>query len=1219
MKHFEKKWIKTIAVMFCFFMPFIGYTQTSQTNIIAPSPTAAALGKYGDMPVSTYTGIPNISIPLYNVTSGSLNLPLSLSYHASGIRVEEEASWCGLGWSLISGGVITRSVRGLDDLAISSGYTSYPDYILPVTANESNDYLPGSNIWSDLYYFRDVHGGAKDAEPDVFYFNFSGHSGKFFINQKANINAPYTFNVESQEKIKISVALTGDKYVWTFITADGTKYIFGTEEKTQTFNGSFNYYEPSPDAIPGDYNPKIITSSWYLDKIISPNGDAIDFVYTAPSLKGSRKAISKSEERIYVLGVTSNGTPGCPPDPIPPRHSYMSSLSIVFDVYLSEINFKNGNIKFNTSDRNDLQPMPGSSMPKKLDNIVISAVGLDGGLQVIKEFEFGYDYFLNSDAHLSYTLAPGVPTYSYSTTYSGKRLKLLSLREKNGSVLSSPYEFSYQTTSYVYGDIPDKYSKSRDHWGFFNNANNVKIQDPISTYGYVSTLLPPYLDVAANKYYTGADRKINEEQITLGMLKDIKYPTGGTTSFVYESNDYSNFPPENRRDTISHVLLAVGELVPPEELEDPVIVGTANINMSETALVNLLGYAFYSEEYCNNPLSPYGGTCSVTIKNTGTTPYFLKTIVPVFDCNSGGAAITQSVSLPAGTYEIKVFADAYAVIGFSATYEQILAEPLLSKKGGGVRILRTIDYDGIDHANDVIKKYKYTRTENNIEKSSGRLMTPLNYEYLYSMQGTRGCGDSGSGVVFEATYLSRSSQSNIAMGNSAQGNPIGYNVVTVLNGENGENGKTVYTYRNGAEELSSSFFPNIPNQPNPGNGYLLNQTDYKAVQGGLFRKVKEIRKEYIDEPDLKRTVKGFRMMGGETIDGAILNGTPYVPPIKFYDSVSEWWHPLIDTVITYDPNDESKFSLATTEYFYENLTHQQLTKTIQSQSDGSKIITKYTYPADYVSINTGTIGYMKGDLHMHNAVIEKVVEKEKDGVTKTIGGTFTNYKDVDGNEAAGSALPAKINVLNLNAPKSSFVSSLATGTAADPEYIQVQSIKYDTHGHTIETTNKEHFTTSYIWGYNGAYPVAEVKNAKKTDVYYNGFEDLTGNSTDSKAGLYSRTGGYLYTISGLSNGTYNLSYWQKSGTSWNNINVNNIVVTGNSYTINLAGHIDEIWFYPENAQMSAYTFSPLMGMTSATDAKGMTTYYEYDSFQRLKYIKDQDGNIVKSYDYHYKP
>ncbi len=79
------------------------------------SPTAAALGKYGDIPVSYHTGIPQISVPIYQISQGSLSMPISLSYHASGLRVSETASWVGAGWSLNAGGVITRTVRGAPD------------------------------------------------------------------------------------------------------------------------------------------------------------------------------------------------------------------------------------------------------------------------------------------------------------------------------------------------------------------------------------------------------------------------------------------------------------------------------------------------------------------------------------------------------------------------------------------------------------------------------------------------------------------------------------------------------------------------------------------------------------------------------------------------------------------------------------------------------------------------------------------------------------------------------------------------------------------------------------------------------------------------------------------------------------------------------------------------------------------------------------------------
>jgi hypothetical protein len=36
-------------------------------TIVQTSPEAKGIGKYGDVPVSTYTGVPDISIPIYTV------------------------------------------------------------------------------------------------------------------------------------------------------------------------------------------------------------------------------------------------------------------------------------------------------------------------------------------------------------------------------------------------------------------------------------------------------------------------------------------------------------------------------------------------------------------------------------------------------------------------------------------------------------------------------------------------------------------------------------------------------------------------------------------------------------------------------------------------------------------------------------------------------------------------------------------------------------------------------------------------------------------------------------------------------------------------------------------------------------------------------------------------------------------------------------------------
>jgi YD repeat-containing protein len=59
----------------------------------------------------------------------------------------------------------------------------------------------------------------------------------------------------------------------------------------------------------------------------------------------------------------------------------------------------------------------------------------------------------------------------------------------------------------------------------------------------------------------------------------------------------------------------------------------------------------------------------------------------------------------------------------------------------------------------------------------------------------------------------------------------------------------------------------------------------------------------------------------------------------------------------------------------------------------------------------------------------------------------------------------------------------------------------------------------------------------------------------------------------------------------------------------LFGHIQS----PEKIEIKNYTVT-----LPVTDPRGIKTTYEYDSFNRLKYIRDENGNAIETYDYHYK-
>lgn len=110
---------KYIVLLIGFVFNLYCYGQ-EMPKVIPPSPEAANAFKFTEIPVSLYTGLPNIDIPLFEIESGGVTVPISISYHARGIKVAEIASRVGLGWTLNAGGMISRQVRDLPDQ--SRGY-----------------------------------------------------------------------------------------------------------------------------------------------------------------------------------------------------------------------------------------------------------------------------------------------------------------------------------------------------------------------------------------------------------------------------------------------------------------------------------------------------------------------------------------------------------------------------------------------------------------------------------------------------------------------------------------------------------------------------------------------------------------------------------------------------------------------------------------------------------------------------------------------------------------------------------------------------------------------------------------------------------------------------------------------------------------------------------------------------------------------------------------
>ena len=154
-----------------------GFYNQYMNNIVPNSPTVSELMKYVDQPVDLFHGLPTIEIPIYTIECGELSLPITLSYHAGGIKVDQIATWVGLGWSLNAGGACT--VNCIDDK-----HGNFESRLIDtMTEKEIEEYM-------ENFGFSNPNQGMlleswidNQTIPDICSYNFLGYSF-FFLTVK---------------------------------------------------------------------------------------------------------------------------------------------------------------------------------------------------------------------------------------------------------------------------------------------------------------------------------------------------------------------------------------------------------------------------------------------------------------------------------------------------------------------------------------------------------------------------------------------------------------------------------------------------------------------------------------------------------------------------------------------------------------------------------------------------------------------------------------------------------------------------------------------------------------------------------------------------------------------------------------------------------------------------------------------------------------------------
>ena len=320
-----------------------GNTPTGFT-VIPPSPELQPLLGCVDIPVSLFHGMPDITLPIYTVKQGTLQIPISISYLGGGIKVDDLSGSIGIGWTLNAGGAVARSVCGIPDeapncnhLHLSNGNATPLRGIFNMTdlerdslwlkvVNRSIEYNPVVDFERGIPYMicGQYEDGKLDLSNDIYRFNCMGLAGTFIYDIYKNAT------VSSTPTVKLDEMRFGNTTPTAFHITDasGNRYTFDQMEESRWDYSYFNGGSRQADSL-------YYISAWHLGRITSPQGDEITFAYSDGVTRRENTGLSetycfRTDDPPYV---TTNGE--------------FSSTSVTYmPRLLSEIRTKTSRVSF---------------------------------------------------------------------------------------------------------------------------------------------------------------------------------------------------------------------------------------------------------------------------------------------------------------------------------------------------------------------------------------------------------------------------------------------------------------------------------------------------------------------------------------------------------------------------------------------------------------------------------------------------------------------------------------------------------------------------------------------------------------------------------------------------------------------------------------------------------------------------------------------------------
>lgn len=1060
----------TIAVILL--TAFWGYTLKGQSSAIGDvaksyvgdinqmfpaAPTSNNLMKFEEVPVSYYTGIPDISIPLFTIPTSNPKVPVSiqLKYHPLNAKPDDKSGETGLGWSMIAGGTISRTVRGggVDEKNRTIAFSSPPkpkfgiyDHVNNPTFKVMND----EPVNMDDYKFF-AGQGRYDTEYDLFQYNFMGHSGRFYIVKDAAGNYKAEKLDRNNLQIRFDQDNTGEVSSFTIADDKGIKYIFSpmersqksiTSMKTGLTTGIGNIDDSSEI---GDY-----WASFHLTKITDQNNTALAlFKYDLSSLVKFEEPTTRTfryAKDVYYYN-TSQNTSGVQQNPdanmpgsIESQTVYnttntklLTSIEIVGKgvIYL---NYEKGR-----EDSNYLQP----SELYKLKSIQSNYLGQNTG-NYTEKYIFDYSYTNSNYQH-----------NGPMTTL--KKLILNKVTKTSSNNQDQEYALEYYKTGAI----------TKDNWG----------------------------------YYTG-----NTTDIKNDVIKSISYPTKGKVVFDFESNTYSHY-------YNGAVMESVQGYWKKQTFDFFINFGTFGDTKQffftanspqyvklHSILGNLIFYNWnfiiYKKISEDNFVKVFEKSNGNQACNRPEPPY-----CPKSGLEDGGEIHSEyfdHIYFEPGTYYASLKGSYFPSISgptydsFMATTEENIFVNEVKRNGGGLRINNIQYFDSLASATPS-KEFVYDYKDiTNPEKSSGSLVFPepvTSYSDSYSYRNKLYNAD----IIYSANFDVKTDH-NILPVQKTQGSDVGYKYITVkqiVKGPNNsitDNGSTVYTFRSPLDYPNQGSLalqpPIIP----------ISNLDY--LRGQLISEKKYNSSGQI----LSETNTSYSVTEVEKNDGIKLLDNFYRNSIGeyfIYNSFQELFNHVGNVSLTTPHKNFEKFGITLptqkteTSYFYKNGVQSSVTNTstsvynaldypslsTQMLSDGTSTVTNYLYATEKNNqklINANMIG-----IPLETGVVQKMTSSDPG---KSIAKTELIY-----DPASSSLLPDAVKSLNIQ------TSVMENKISYD---------RYDSKGNLEQYTLQEGTPVSIIWGYNKTLPIAKVEGLKFTDISQSAITSIVDTSnTDASSGL----------------------------------------------------------------------------------------------------------------------